>query len=1025
VRVRVTVLCFIVLGLVILSAPAQSPNGTVSGIILDPSGGVIIGADVLIISDATGVQYSGKANSEGYYVVPNVPPGTYRIQVSNSGFKTIIKPDIVVHVQDALAINFTLPIGAASEIVTVEASSPLVNTESASVSTVINQEFVENLPLNGRSFNTLLQLTPGVVIAPSSYNSPGQFSVAGQRTDANNFTVDGVSANFGITAGQGASASGTGGVQAFSALGGTSSLVSVEALAEFRIETSSFAPEFGKTPGGQVLLTTRSGGNDFHGGIYEYFRNDVMDANDWFANKAGNPRAPERHNDFGGYLGGPIWKGKTFFFFSFEAARLRLPQTTVIQVPSDAARTAAPANLAPYLAAYPVANGPVSSTGDTAQFTGTYSNAGTLNATSIRVDHKFSDKLSLFGRYSYAPSQTMNRVYSLSDLETTEANTQTFTVGLNIVSSSNFADAIRANYSSQTASLKQHLDSFGGAVPVDPSLILGSLSTATNFGGFEAFNATDYFFGPNSTNKTKQMNFADDATLVRGTHQIKFGGDYRGIFADIQSADHDVYLSTRTIEALLTTGTGNLFAVTFAPSRLLSQSLSLYVQDTWKITRRLNLIYGVRWELSPAPSGLGSTHLSAWSNVDNPAELTLAPKGTPLWETTYGNFAPRVGIAYRLTSRGDLVLRAGAGIFYDLGVGSVGILATAFPNSASSFTSNVAVPVSDLNPFLPSISTTPPYPNGVDAFSPNLKLPRSYQWNCALDKSFRGNQAVSVTYAGQAGRNLLRQQAYYQPNSNFLGDFLLTGNTARSNYDALQIQYRKPMSSYIQALLSYTWSHSLDNVSSDVVSTLGVLSGQGDYASSDFDVRHSFSGAFTFTPPPAAKGGFVSLLTRGWSIDGVIVARTGFPFNGVVFLASPDPGGYALSRPDLVAGQPLWAPSGTAAGGKILNAAAFAIPSTLRQGTEGRNDIGGFGLTQVNLSLARRFAVTERVNLTFRADAFNVLNHPNFANPQAYVEFGAFYLQSQQMLNQALGGLNPLFQQGGPRSLQLSLKLSF
>src|SRR5208283_1992488 len=220
------------------------------------------------------VQYSGKTNGEGYYVVPNIPPGTYRIQVSNSGFKTIIKPDIVIHVQDALAINFTLPIGAASEIVTVQGGAPLINTENAAVSTVIDRNFVESLPLNGRSFDTLLQLTPGVVIAPTANfgAAPGQFSIAGQRTDANNFSVDGVSANFGVSGSSNLlGQSGTGTQQAFSALGGTSSLVSVEALQEFRIETSSFAPEFGRAPGGQVILTTRSGTNDLHGGIYEYF----------------------------------------------------------------------------------------------------------------------------------------------------------------------------------------------------------------------------------------------------------------------------------------------------------------------------------------------------------------------------------------------------------------------------------------------------------------------------------------------------------------------------------------------------------------------------------------------------------------------------------------------------------------------------------------------------------------------------------------------------------------------------------
>lgn len=1025
--------CFVLLVVFTVTiAAAQSTNGTMSGIILDPSGKAIAAADIEIVNDATGVRYPGTTNSEGIYAVPNLPPGPYRLQVSKIGFKTLIKPDIILHTQSALAINFTLPVGAASETVTIAGGAPLVQTESAAVSTIIDRQFVENLPLNGRSFNTLLQLTPGVVIAPvaqgASGTAPGQFSIAGQRSDANNFTVDGVSANFGVsTTGLYSGESGTGSAQAFSALGGTSSLVSVEALQEFRVETSSFAPEFGKTPGGQVMLTTRAGTNDFHGGVYEYFRNDVMDANDWFANHAGNPRAPERHNDFGGFLGGPILHNETFFFFSYEGARLRLPQTTVTEVPYlNGTTCVAPSSIAPFLEAYPKPNGPISIDTCTGQFTGSYSNSATLNATSLRLDHNLNSRVSIFGRYNYAPSETVARVYGLSMLETSPVDTQTLTAGLNVVINKTAANTLRANYSSQSSSLVDILNAFDGATPIASSQILGSLPAATNNGSFETLDTDYYDFGPVAKNRTRQINFVDDLTIGMGAHQLKFGGDYRTIFLDRAPYTHDVGMIATSVQDFLSTQSVELLTSTRNPTYLSTHSLSLYAQDVWKVSPRLTLTYGTRWELAPAPSPRNSTTLASWKNVNNPADLALAPFGTPLWSTTWGNFAPRVGLAWRVTEKGDLVVRGAWGMFYDLGVGNVADVGSFFPGEAAAVQPSVSVPLTNPSAYLPTISLAAPYPL-VEAFSPDLGLPRSYQWNGAVEKSLPGHQAVSITYVGQSGSDLLRQQSTYQPNANFLSDFVLTNNSAHSRYNAMQLQYRRPLADHFQALLNYTWSHSLDNASNDVVAGFAgtVLSAAGDYASSDADVRNSFSGAITYAVPAASDSGLLSMITRNWSLATVAVARAGFPFNGHVYFMSPDPGGYALSRPDRVPGQSLWIPNPTAGGGKGLSAGAFVVPSTPRQGTESRNDIPGFGLTQMDLSIGRKFNLTDRMNLQFRADAFNAFNHPNFTNPPAYVEFGPAYLVSQEMLNNGLGGLNPLFQEGGPRSLQLSLKLAF
>ena len=1025
------ILGFLFLSLcLVVHSYAQSPNGTISGLVVDLSGAAIVDADVLVANDATGVQYPSKTNGEGLYLLSNLPPGNYRIQVSKVGFKTLIKPGITLNVQDALAINFTLPVGAVSEIVTVTAGAPLVNTQSASVSTVIDRTFVANLPLNGRSFNTLLQLTPGVVIAQAPLNNqaPGQFSIAGQRTDANNFTVDGVSANFGVPLPGLGGETGTGGAQAFSVLGGTSSLVSVDALQEFRIETSSFAPEFGRSPGGQVILTTRSGTNDFHGGTFDYFRNTVMDANDWFANKAGEPRAPEHHNDFGAFLGGPIRKNRTFFFLSYEGARLDQPQTLQIQVPSEYARTTSSASLAPYIDAYPQPDDRTSTPGVySALFTGNYANSARLDAGSVRFDEVFSDRFSLFVRYNDAPSQSAQRQFSLSDLQSTNLDTQTLTIGLNMAFKNGIANTIRGNYSKQSADISYMLDSFGGAVPVNSSSLLGSLPASNNLGLFEALaTSSSYLIGSAGTNGTRQANFTDDLILPIGAHQARVGADYRAIFLDETPPQFNPEYFASDFQTFLTTGTVSLSTATSVGSKFLAQSLGLYAQDTWKVGRRLTVTYGLRWELSPAPSARGKTTLAAWLNTDNPSAIALASPGTSLWSATYGNFAPRLGIAYALTPKGDFVVRAGGGVFYDLGVGTASSLGLDFPNSAFGFFPSVSVPVPDLTPYEPTISLAPPFPNPVQGFASNLKLPRSYQWNLALEKSFGSQQAVSATYVGQAGRDLLRQQALMQPNANFAGDFLLTLNDAWSNYDALQLQFRRRLASGLQALLNYTWSHSLDNASNDVVSALSntVISGAKDYGSSAFDVRHSLSGALSYDFPAAGRSGPLALLTQNWSLQTVIVARTGFPFNGVVLFASPG-GVLAESRPDRVPGQPAWIANATAPGGKSLNPGAFSVPSSPRQGTEGRNDIPGLGLTQVDLSIGRKFPIKERVNLQFRADAFNVLNHPNFANPLAFVEFGTFFLSSTRMLNQGLGGLTPLFQEGGPRSLQLSLKLTF
>jgi len=441
VRLRFPLQPLFLIVILAIAAVAQSPNGTITGLVLDSSGGTIVGAEVLVASDTTGIRYPGVTNSDGIYAFTNLPPGPYRIQVSKMGFKTIIKPDVVLNVQSAVAINFTLPIGAVAQTVTVTGGAPLVNTESAAVSTVVDRQFAENLPMNGRSFQTLIQLTPGVVTAASNSYDSGQFSINGQRTSSNYWMVDGVSANIGVgvsslgNPGNGAAGS----LPSFSAQGGTNSLVSVDALQEFRIQTSTYAPEFGRTPGGQISIVTRSGTNQFHGTVFDYFRNDVLDANDWFADRAQLPKPQERQNDFGGTFSGRLIKDRTFFFLSYEGLRLRLPQVAQTTVPSIAARQAADPALQPFFNAYPVPVAAAPDTNGSSPFNASFSNSSSLDAYSLRFDDHTTSRLTLFARYNYSPSNIVQRGFGgspLSGVSPIHLTTQTATVGATALISS-------------------------------------------------------------------------------------------------------------------------------------------------------------------------------------------------------------------------------------------------------------------------------------------------------------------------------------------------------------------------------------------------------------------------------------------------------------------------------------------------------------------------------------------------------------------------------------------------------------
>src|SRR5262249_9570546 len=407
-------------------------------------------------------------NAQGEYVLTNLPPGAYQVEADKTGFRRLIRPNVVVHVGDALTLDFELVLGAITDTVTIEAGAPLLDTTSASVSTVVDRTFVGNLPLNGRSFQSLLWMTPGVVLTPATSTSPGQFSVNGQRSDANYFLVDGVSANVAIAIGTQLAVQGAGSAPGLSAQGGTNSLVSVEALQEFRIESSTYAPEFGRMPGGQVSIVTRSGTNAYHGTLFEYFRDDALDSADYFVVRQGLPKPKEQQHDFGGTFGGPIERNRTLMFVSYEGLRLDQPKSAVTEVPSIASRAAASSAVQATLAAFPLPNGPETANGF-AQFSASYSDPSRLNATSVRVDHTFAPSLTLFGRYNSAPSSASSRlgsfgVASANTIGFLENSLHTLTLGSTLILTASISNDLRFNWSRNAGNNYQALDGFGGSV---------------------------------------------------------------------------------------------------------------------------------------------------------------------------------------------------------------------------------------------------------------------------------------------------------------------------------------------------------------------------------------------------------------------------------------------------------------------------------------------------------------------------------------------------------------------------------
>jgi hypothetical protein len=1020
----------------------------VGGSVQDPTGAVIAKASVEFRNQSTGIRRQTTTNSDGIYHIVGIDPGKYDATVQASGFKTLTRENIVFQVADKSQIDFQMQVGQETQSITVDGSGQQINTTDASVSTVIDRDFVENMPLNGRSFQELLTLAPGVSQVSTSaglgygVGYSGDIVVNGQRSESNYFTVDGVSANAGAQSGGAQGAGVSGNLPAFTALGTTQGLVSIDALQEFRSNTSTYSAEYGRSPGGQFSFSTRSGTNVLHGSLYDYLRNDALDANNWFNDFYGYPKGKERQNDFGGTVGGPVvvpglynGKDRSFFFFSYEGLRLRSPQAaTQVEVPENSLRQQAPSALQALLDAFPIANGGVDGLNDGfGYYIESVSFPSSLDSTSIRVDHSIGSKLGIFGRYADTPSSSAT--YTGAVEQSTLNRTQSGTIGFTSTFSVHQSNDLRFNFTESGGHSGAVSTAFGGATPFDLASLPGPGGNSfpkQNSEFYVAFGFADYTnIGLNDLPQTqRQFNLTDTHNWTVGSHSLKAGIDWRQLRTTLSSINPAEEIVFDSESQVIGNAPDFVYVETYGSTtdnEPVYKNFSSFLQDEWRLSPHLAISAGLRWDINPAPTNANGPVPYNVTEVEDLKTTQLAPQGTPLWKTDWLGFAPRIGAAWQVRPgyKRNTVVRAGFGVFYDPGNtrGSLGYNGIGFNSSAE--LSSASYPLSSAQLTLPPPSAAAPYSGYIFGYDPNLRLPYSFQYNFAVEQVLSKHESLTVGYVGSGARKLLTSfQIAPQEigNANFSPSATLdlTQGRASSSYNSLQVKYQRDLNRSLQALVSYTYSHSIDDASSN----FGVY-----YllrASSDFDIRHSLQAAVTYLTPRLNSSSMISHALNDWGLDFRLQARSALPID-IIGNQQLDPGTgtYLQYQPNLVSGQPLYLKGHEYPGGRIINYNAFQIAPDGVQGNLPRNYAEGFGLLQLDTAIRRDIPIHDQIHLSFRAEAFNVFNHPIFGPVYNGLSYGPTQFGYAYNTANSEGNLDSLYQAGGPRSLQVALKVLF
>lgn len=1105
------VLCFASVN----SVPAVAEElATVSGRVADPNGLPVPEVKVQAVNVSTNIAYRTETNDVGLFSIPSLPPGTYRVIVEKEGFVQIVKPGVELHVADNIALNFSLRVGSLTQSVTVESGSPLLDTESATMGAVVDNRKILDLPLNGRQFLQLALLVPGVNAgAPGSpQNGQGIFyfrptvdssvSIDGGRSNGSNFMLDGttnIDPNFQTIV-----------------LNPT-----VDSLYEFKVQTNNFSAAYGRSASGQIDIISKSGSNALHGSLFEFLRNNALDGRPF--NLPATLSLPAfRQNQFGGTAGGPIRKDKTFFFGSYEGFRRTEGQTTISTVPTmlehqgdfsqvvaiydpftggGGPRSRFPNDTIPSARFNSITKAVIDQWVPTPNISGQSVN-NFINTEAItqandefsaRVDQHITGADNVFARYSFSDERGFfpGALPKFGILSRVRA--QNLSLGMTHIFSSQTVNDFRFGFirlrNARTQENAFKVDFVGQHMI--PGLGFGG---PINFGvpgfnvpGFVSFG--DAAFATPSLQRDNAFQWIDRVSTVRGKHTLEFGAEVVrtqfNLLAFFQSRgrfDFTPGITSQTGMPGDTTGNALASFLLGLPAseeaqvgetffNLRSTSFAGYFQDQFRVSPRLTLSLGLRYELQTPFTDIHN-HISSYNA--SPATIAanngmplafIAGQGGPrgLYETDKNNWAPRFGFAYQPPWVSRLVVRGGYGIFYGQNDGNTYF--NDVRNLPFVFAENVAgsafQPLITQLGFASQLVLGGPGRVSMGAFDVNRRTPYTQEWNLTLEKQLGNSFVVEAGYVGSASHKLERERVTNDPLPG-LGDIdarrpfqnfafplgtkfpatiqgqplMVASNvfpigfahtledSANANYHSLQVRAQRRYSYGLSFLGSYTFSKSIDDAppfrkGSGAASTPQNSNNlAAERALSDFDARHRLVASLTYDLPFGQNKAFgnsagpaVNTLISGWQLSGITTFQSGFPFT-VEFDGDFLNTGSSGARPDAVPGVNPVLPSGQRSPAHYLNLAAFAIPTTIRYGTLGRNTVIGPGIKVVDLGILKTTPLRgDRARVQFRAELFNFANHPNLSQPHRFIDDSDFGTITSQSTT--------------PREIQFALKIIF